>query len=46
MLKRKKKRSLNYFKNPYGQGGASEKIINVLENVNYNNLLKKSFNNL
>lgn len=33
------------FKNPYGRGGASNKIIRVLENLNYNNLLKKSFYN-
>ena len=33
------------FKNPYGRGGASKKIIRVLENLNYNNLLKKSFYN-
>jgi UDP-N-acetylglucosamine 2-epimerase len=31
------------FKNPYGRGGASNKIIRVLENLNYNSLLKKSF---
>ena len=31
------------FQNPYGKGGASEMIANILENINYNTLLKKSF---
>ena len=31
------------FQNPYGKGGASERIANILENINYNTLLKKSF---
>jgi GDP/UDP-N,N'-diacetylbacillosamine 2-epimerase (hydrolysing) len=29
--------------NPYGSGGASKKIVEVLKNYNINNLLKKSF---
>lgn len=34
------------FKNPYGKGGSSKKIIKILENLNYNNLLKKTFYNI
>jgi len=33
----------NDFKNPYGNGGASEKIVNILEKIDYNSLLKKKF---
>ena len=29
--------------NPYGQGGASKKIVEVLKNYSYKNILKKSF---
>lgn len=32
--------------NPYGNGGASEKIVEVIKNCNLNNLLKKPFFNL
>jgi GDP/UDP-N,N'-diacetylbacillosamine 2-epimerase (hydrolysing) len=32
--------------NPYGNGGASEKIVEVLKNCDLNNLLKKSFFNM
>jgi len=32
--------------NPYGNGGASEAIVQNLENLSLNNLLKKSFFNL
>lgn len=35
-------RSIN-FKNPYGNGGASKKIVNILEKIDYNKLLKKKF---
>ena len=31
----------NKFKNPYGEGGASKKIINILESINYDNILQK-----
>ena len=34
------------FKNPYGKSGSSKKIIKILENLNYNNLLKKFFYNI
>jgi len=30
-------------KNPYGQGGASNKIVNIIEKYNFDNILKKSF---
>ena len=33
-------------KNPYGDGGSSKKIIRILENLNYDNLLKKKFFNI
>ena len=35
----------NFFKfdNPYGIAGSSKKIVKILENLNYNSLLKKSF---
>ncbi len=32
--------------NPYGQGGASEKIVQVLQNVPLEGIVKKSFHNL
>jgi GDP/UDP-N,N'-diacetylbacillosamine 2-epimerase (hydrolysing) len=32
--------------NPYGNGGASEKIVDVLRNVELENILKKSFYNI
>ncbi|MDC1124530.1 UDP-N-acetylglucosamine 2-epimerase [Pelagibacteraceae bacterium] len=32
--------------NPYGRGGASKKIINVLKNKNFNNLIMKKFFNI
>lgn len=32
--------------NPYGEGGASEKIVNILEKTPLNNLIKKSFNDI
>jgi GDP/UDP-N,N'-diacetylbacillosamine 2-epimerase (hydrolysing) len=38
--------SLASTKNPYGNGGASEKIVEVLKNHDLKNLLKKSFFNL
>ena len=38
--------SLLEIKNPYGEGGASKKIINVLEKIDLKNLIKKKFFNL
>lgn len=35
--------SLSNIKNPYGDGCASQKIVEVLKNVNLGNILKKSF---
>ena len=37
---------LSTVKNPYGSGGASEAIINILENVTLDGILKKKFYNL
>lgn len=37
---------LNQAVNPFGDGGASEAIVQKLETVNLNNILKKSFHNL
>jgi len=33
-------------KNPYGNGGASEKIKDILKTINVNNIIKKSFYNI
>jgi GDP/UDP-N,N'-diacetylbacillosamine 2-epimerase (hydrolysing) len=30
-------------KNPYGDGGASKKIVEKLKNIDFQNMLKKSF---
>lgn len=38
--------TLTSTKNPYGSGGASEKIANIIKNHELKNLLKKSFFNL
>lgn len=38
--------TLTSTKNPYGSGGASEKIVKIIKNHDLNNLLKKSFFNL
>lgn len=35
--------SLSKVKNPYGNGGASEKIIKVIEEIKLNSILKKKF---
>jgi len=32
--------------NPYGEGGASEKVVNTLKNINIKNILKKVFYDL
>ena len=34
---------LKQCKNPYGEGGASNKIIKIIENYNIDNILKKTF---
>lgn len=36
----------NNFNNPYGEGGASEKILEILKNYDISDILKKSFYNL
>ena len=46
VLNNKKKFKAKDFKNPYGSGGASKKIVKILESINYNNLLKKKFYNI
>ena len=33
-------------KNPYGDGGASRRIIEILKNINYNDILRKKFFNI
>jgi len=38
--------TLTRTKNPYGSGGASEKIAKIIKNHDLKNLLKKSFFNL
>jgi GDP/UDP-N,N'-diacetylbacillosamine 2-epimerase (hydrolysing) len=38
--------TLNCVTNPYGDGGASDKIVRVLESYDFNGLVKKSFYNL
>ncbi len=40
------KSSLKKVKNPYGNGGSIKKIIKVLENKEFNNLIKKQFYDL
>ena len=40
------KNSLTHSSNPYGNGGASNKIIEILKNVDLNNIIKKSFYDL
>jgi GDP/UDP-N,N'-diacetylbacillosamine 2-epimerase (hydrolysing) len=37
---------LSSTKNPYGSGGASEKVVEIIKNHDLKNLLKKSFFNL
>ena len=37
---------LNYVKNPYGDGGASDEVVRVLERFEIDGLVKKSFYNL
>jgi GDP/UDP-N,N'-diacetylbacillosamine 2-epimerase (hydrolysing) len=40
------KRKIKNVINPYGEGGASKKIINVLKHKNFNNLILKEFFNI
>ena len=35
--------SLSALQNPYGEGGASEKILEVIKSRSFNNLVKKVF---
>jgi GDP/UDP-N,N'-diacetylbacillosamine 2-epimerase (hydrolysing) len=37
---------VNNTKNPYGEGGASKKITNIIKKINLNGILKKSFYDL
>ena len=39
-------KSLNQVTNPYGEGGSSEKVVNVLKNVAIPDLIKKTFYDL
>jgi len=34
---------LKEVKNPYGEGGASEKVVEIIKNFDYTNILKKKF---
>jgi GDP/UDP-N,N'-diacetylbacillosamine 2-epimerase (hydrolysing) len=36
-------KKLKYVKNPYGEGGAAEKIKGIIKSVDLNNILKKKF---
>jgi GDP/UDP-N,N'-diacetylbacillosamine 2-epimerase (hydrolysing) len=38
--------SLPQVVNPYGEGGAAAKIVNILKNRTLNDIVKKNFNNL
>lgn len=40
------KKGLNHVENPYGEGGASLKILNVLKNYPLENILEKKFFNI
>ena len=37
---------VNNVDNPYGTGGASKKIMNIIKDINLDNIIKKSFYNL
>ena len=45
-LASKEKNDLVAIENPYGDGGASQRIINVLEKINLNGIIKKKFHDL
>ena len=36
-------KKLKKIKNPYGNGGASDMIVRLLESANFENIIKKSF---
>jgi GDP/UDP-N,N'-diacetylbacillosamine 2-epimerase (hydrolysing) len=38
--------NLKLVKNPYGEGGASDKILNIIKNYNLENIIKKTFYDL
>ena len=40
------KRKINNVENPYGKGGASKKIVNILKHKNFKNLILKKFYNV
>ena len=40
------KKKIKNVSNPYGSGGASKKIINILKRKNFNNLIVKDFFNI
>jgi len=42
----KSKNDLVDIKNPYGNGGASQRIVNILEKINLNGIIKKKFHDL
>ena len=46
LYSKKFKNILDTAQNPYGKGGASKKIVNIIKNFNLNNILKKSFYDL
>jgi GDP/UDP-N,N'-diacetylbacillosamine 2-epimerase (hydrolysing) len=46
LFSKKFQKKLPMINNPYGNGGASKKIIKILEKQSLSNLLKKSFYNL
>ena len=37
---------LSQVRNPYGEGGASEKVVNTLKSINIKNIVKKTFHDL
>jgi len=37
---------LSQVRNPYGEGGASEKVVHTLKSINIKNIVKKAFYNL
>jgi GDP/UDP-N,N'-diacetylbacillosamine 2-epimerase (hydrolysing) len=38
--------NLSQVRNPYGEGGASEKVVNTLKSINIKNIVKKAFYDL
>ena len=37
---------LSQVRNPYGEGGASEKVVNTIKSINIKNIVKKAFHDL